>query len=87
MSLEPPLGPHPLAPSPTASQTPLLLLGFLCLQVPEVDCVSLSILRGRPCVRDPGFGEGLSKRRGAPPGPREEPFTCPTKQVLSFRED
>lgn len=55
--------------------------------MPEVDCVSLSILRGRPCVRDPGFGEGLSKRRGAPPGPREEPFTCPTKQVLSFRED
>lgn len=47
--------------------------------MPEVDCVSLGV-PGEEGSR-PGLGEGIAKRKGDPPGLREEPFTPPANLV------
>lgn len=38
------------------------MLGFLCLQVLEVDCVSLGSPERKALMHQPGLGEDLSRR-------------------------
>lgn len=86
VSLERPPGSHPLPPTPHNFPGSLLILGFLCLQMPKVDCVSLGSLERKALCASPWPWRGHHQKEKCSPGPREELFTGPRKLSVTRRD-